>query len=384
MREVYSFTNIASLYRSNLWGKLSHSKNFKFHFYFGKIKSSGIKEIDFASGNLKSKSDQFHSVRNYLLLNKYLFWQSGVISTCIQKKMFSAIFLGNFFVLSTWIAVLICKLRGIKTVFWGHGMYGNETGLKRIVRLAFNKLPDNHLLYERRAKKLMVESGFNPEKLHVVFNSLDYEKMLGFRDNYKVNKLDLAIFFTNPELPYIIFTGRLTKVKKLLLLLEALNQLIMDGKNINLLMIGEGPEKEILLEYAIKQGITDYIHFYGPCYSEEKLSLLISQAEICVSPGNVGLTAVHSLSYGTPVCTHNNVHNQMPEMEAIEEGSTGIFFEENNEEALARAIEEWIFLNPRSRASIRDDCYKIIDSYYNPNYQLKVFENLLNDCKPFI
>ena len=44
-----------------------------------------------------------------------------------------------------------------------------------------------------------------------------------------------------------------------------------------------------------------------------------------VSPGNVGLTAIHSLSYGTPVLTHNNFNNQMPEVESIQPGFNGYF-----------------------------------------------------------
>ena len=52
--------------------------------------------------------------------------------------------------------------------------------------------------------------------------------------------------------------------------------------------------------------LQDQIWFYGACYDESKLGELIFNADLCVSPGNVGLTAVHSMGYGTPVITHNN------------------------------------------------------------------------------
>ncbi|GIS05973.1 MAG: hypothetical protein CM15mP109_07290 [Candidatus Dadabacteria bacterium] len=49
-----------------------------------------------------------------------------------------------------------------------------------------------------------------------------------------------------------------------------------------------------------------------------------------VSPGNTGLNAVHFLSYGPPVGTHNYFYNQMPEAAIIEaQKKTGFFFNEN-------------------------------------------------------
>ncbi len=67
------------------------------------------------------------------------------------------------------------------------------------------------------------------------------------------------------------------------------------------------------------------IWLYGACYDEEIIGELIFNAQLCVSPGNVGLTAMHSLVYGTPVITHNNFSNQSPEFEAIIDGKTGSF-----------------------------------------------------------
>ena len=48
-----------------------------------------------------------------------------------------------------------------------------------------------------------------------------------------------------------------------------------------------------------------------------------------VSPGNTGLNAVHALSYGTPVATHNNFNKQMPEAAVVEDQITGFLFNEN-------------------------------------------------------
>ena len=44
--------------------------------------------------------------------------------------------------------------------------------------------------------------------------------------------------------------------------------------------------------------------------------------DITVSPDKVGLTAIHSMAYGRPVITHDNMDRQGPEVEAVIPGRT--------------------------------------------------------------
>ena len=96
-----------------------------------------------------------------------------------------------------------------------------------------------------------------------------------------------------------------------------------------------------------------------------------------MSPGNVGLTCIHSLSYGTPVCTHNNFFNQMPESEIITDGKNGIFFEENSLEDLKEKIIFW-FDNLHGKYS-KEFIRKKIDESYNPANQIKIFNNIIEE-----
>lgn len=103
---------------------------------------------------------------------------------------------------------------------------------------------------------------------------------------------------------------------------------------------------------------------------------------MCVSPGNVGLTAIHSLTYGTPVCTHDDMANQMPEAGAIEDGYNG-FFKKGSVDNLKKKIENW-FSKDVDRRKLKEQCYEIVVEYYNPEYQLSVFERLINNKSPRI
>ena len=118
--------------------------------------------------------------------------------------------------------------------------------------------------------------------------------------------------------------------------------------------------------------------FFGQTYDELTISNLIYNATVCVSPGNVGLTAIHSMVYGTPVITHNDFPSQMPEFEAVIAGKTGDFFIKDNEEDLGRVIKKWTSPNV-DREEVRKECYRIIDERYNPIFQISVFKKVLNE-----
>jgi len=375
-KKIYNFTNIPSHYRSLLWEKLLDSISFDFHFFFGKKNKLNIKEIDFKSKNFQKYKHKLHLIENYWFRNRILVWQKGVIKTCLTHNFDTAIFLGEVQIVSNWIAMLICRIRRIQVVYWTHGIYGNESFFKKKLRVLFYKTANKLLLYEKRAKKLLIQEGLEESNLKVIYNSLDYDIHKKLRLSNDVIKKKNLTFFKDSERPYLIFVGRLTSTKRIDMLIKAVEKLNDMQLKVNLLLIGDGAEKQNLENLTIELNIHDSVHFYGACYDESYLGYFIYHASLCVSPGNVGLTAIHSLSFGTPVCTHSNLFNQMPEVEAIKEGMTGCYFEENNLDNLIEVIKNW--MNKKiKRENIRKQCYKVVDDYYNPYYQSQIMISLL-------
>jgi glycosyltransferase involved in cell wall biosynthesis len=379
--KIYNFTNIPSHYRGLLWEKLLNFSFFEYHFFFAIKNKLNIKEIDFERESFKKYSDRLHIIKNYWLKKRILIWQSGVVKSCLVDHFHTAIFLGEIQVLSTWLAMVICKLRGIQVVYWTHGIYGSESYLKKRIRVFFYNTADKVLLYERRAKKLLIEEGIKSEKMLVIFNSLNYDKHLKIRkdiETFKINQFKNELTFENKEVPYLIFVGRLTPVKKLDLVIKAVGAINKTNIKLNLLLIGQG---DLAITIELKKLVKNLnleanVQFYGACYDEIKLANLIYFSELCVSPGNVGLTAIHALSFGTPVCTHSNFFNQMPEVEVIEEKITGCFFEENNKDSLIDVIFNWVN-SDIDRLTVRKNCYKVIDVIYNPYNQVRIMKELI-------
>ncbi|MBO4451294.1 MAG: glycosyltransferase family 4 protein [Bacteroidaceae bacterium] len=176
------------------------------------------------------------------------------------------------------------------------------------------------------------------------------------------------------NLPVLIFIGRLTPIKRLDQLILALNLLHKRGSDYNLVFVGEGSEYTYLQRMIQEKDLSSRVWFYGSCYDETVNAELIYNADLCIAPGNVGLTAMHSMVYGTPVMTHNDKTWQMPEFEAISVGHTGDFFNRNDIEDMANKIELWFEKNKDTRERIRSNCFNEIDTSWTPAYQMNILK----------
>lgn len=303
-------------------------------------------------------------------LSRSLLWQKGVVRLAFRRDLEAVIFLGNVHFLSTWAAAIIARLGGKRVLFWTHGWIRRERGFKALIRTRFYKLAHGLLLYGNRAKQIGVEEGFPPTALYVINNSLDYEVQKTARSLVSFQRIQhvRTLLFGDPHIPVLICTSRLTKQRGLALLLDAMAQTQASGLMVSLVLVGEGPERERLERQAKELHLS--VHFHGPCYDEHTLAELIMSANVTVAPGQVGLTAIHSLAYGTPVITHDNPEDQMPEWEAIIPGETGDYFKCGDVQDLARVLVRWATL-PWPDERIRQRCVDVIARFYNPQFQIR-------------
>ncbi len=360
--------NYAPHYRKTIFERLTKEVNCAI--YCGNKIRVDIRKIDFDAIDFSIKE-----LQTIWFFNR-IAWMKGQIGLLFSKKYSTYVLTGQPFFLSDTIFILLSLFTKKKVLIWNHGPNGKETFLKKMYYKVFFSMLDGAFIYSDWSKKILVQNyTINPNSLHVIYNSLDYENHVAMRsaavdsDYYQKKK-----FFKNSSLPILIFIGRLTKIKRIDLVIETVKQLNNQGLHLNLMIIGDGPERNALMEKANDNN--SFIHFYGSCYDELENAKLLANADLCVSPGNVGLTGIHAMSFGTPVCTHDDFTNQMPEVGAVKESKTGTFYslKENN---LGQVITNW-FTNVKDRKEIRNHCYQKIDTFYNPNYQIKVFKEVLN------
>ncbi len=214
---------------------------------------------------------------------------------------------------------------------------------------------------------------FKKKNLEIVYNSLDYELQKKLFEKLESKKPSGIPHFKN-DYPTLLFIGRLTQQKKLEILIRAVKELDKSNYKVNLLIIGDGNERDRLIWLLAKLRLNNF-YICGSLYDEHEISSLIYNSDLCVSPGNVGLTAIHSLSYGTAVASHNNFNNQMPEVETIIQGVNGFLFKEGDSLDLAIKIKSFLEFKP-DKKKVR----QIIEEKYNIHYQKRIFDQLiLND-----
>ena len=361
--------NIAPLYREGIYRKMDDDPELEFDFLAGEESTGGIALMDL--GILKGFRGYLHNI--YRKGGK-LVWQKKAVRKAFSKKYDAYILTGNPGIRSNWIIALLARLTGRPVYLWTHGLHGDERGMKLRKNLWYFRLAGHLLLYGERPYRLLLERGYPARRMAVIYNSLDYDKQAAIRERIG-DRGFIRNYFGN-DLPLLVFVGRLTVAKKLNLLLEAMVRLESEGSACNLVLVGDGPARERLEKEADTLGLADRVWFYGETYDDHIIGTFLYHSAACVSPGNVGLTAIHSLTFGTPVVPHSDGNRQGPEYEAIEPGISGSLFAENDTEALAGAIRPWLGLGRQSREEVRAACRRIIDEKFNPDRQMQVLRTV--------
>jgi len=135
---------------------------------------------------------------------------------------------------------------------------------------------------------------------------------------------------------YFLFFGRLEdKIKNLTLLIEAYELSKLQQKKISLVLVGDGSDKETILNKIKSKGLNDFIQVLPfqkeiiPYIQNAKATVLTSYFE------GFPMSLVESLAVGTPVIS---VDCETGPREIIENKSNGLLVENHSKKALAEAM----------------------------------------------
>jgi len=272
--------------------------------------------------------------------------------------------------LANWFILYWGRIMHKKVFLWGHGPQCKSGIDKRYSK--FVKLASGFFVYGEDRVDSLVQYGVSKENIFVIHNSLDTSLQSHIFGLLKPSDIYKQHF--NNSAPVVIYIGRLQKRKKVNQIIDAIDRLKENGTDVNLTIIGDVKDDDSLVEYTMQKNISKQVWFFGPSYDESISAELIYNADVCVSPGSIGLTAIHCLSYGTPVITNNDFCSQMPEYLSITPGKTGAFYPSDDIDALACTIEEWTYANKRSRELVRVEARKKVLEEWSVDYQINVFD----------
>lgn len=180
-------------------------------------------------------------------------------------------------------------------------------------------------------KGLAEKIGVDPEKIRVIYNSVDFKKeaiaaKVGLREKL------------GQDTKIMITACRLVPWKGIEELIRIIPGLSVKFKNLAFVILGDGPDEERLKKIASGLGVSDKVYFWGRVDSREVIDYF-KEADIFVLNTNYeGLshTILEAMQAGTPVVATNVGGNP----ETIEDGETGLLVEYNNGEKIAKAAEK--------------------------------------------
>jgi len=178
----------------------------------------------------------------------------------------------------------------------------------------------------------------NSERVdHFIANSkavADRIKKIYGRESAIINPpVEARMFRPSPvDQDYYLVVSRLNSYKKIDIVVEAFNQLGLD-----LIIIGEGPDKSRLEALA-----KDNIRFLGRL-NDQETAKYYSKCRALIFPGleDFGIVPLEAMASGRPVIAFRGGGA----LETVVEGKTGLFFDKQEPQALAQAIEKFNFMS---------------------------------------
>ncbi|MFK4165598.1 glycosyltransferase [Paenibacillus lautus] len=218
----------------------------------------------------------------------------------------------------------------------------------------WGKKVDRYIALTEFSKMKFIESGLPENKIVV-------------KPNFISNKQNLESISNTIEKKYILYVGRISVEKGVQNLLEAW-QHINDKKNMKLIIVGDGQEKEHLSKlYA-----GETVRFVGNQPTHKVLDYM-EHAKYLLVPSiwyeGFPMTIVEAYSVGTPVICSKIGSLQ----EVVQNEVTGFHFQHDHIEDIQRVISE--ALNYENYPSMRK---KVIDVFQH-NYTEQINYKLLTD-----
>ena len=326
-------------------------------------------EVAHEGGFVKGRN--WHTTRDYFLKG-VCFWQTGVVPRVFCDPYDALIIWGDAWRISTWVAVFLARSRNRKVVMWTHGLYGTEGFLRKSLRVLFYRLSDHVFTYGRFSRDLLIAEGFASDEITVVSNSIpDTCSSVGNTDEHLLSLVD-------EEAIRICFIGRLQRGKTLDILIQLVAALRGSWRGeVVLHVVGDGPAREELVALSRLLNVGENVIFHGAQYDLSGIYDLVKGCICCVSPGNVGLTAMTSLRLGIPVITHSDPYHQMPEYEAVLSGVTGQLFTRGDVGDLMDKVFSLVGDVRAGRISATK-CKAMIESRYSVSAQIKKIKHAID------
>jgi glycosyltransferase involved in cell wall biosynthesis len=150
----------------------------------------------------------------------------------------------------------------------------------------------------------LMRHGWPQSKINVVWNGVDPEKY----DPQKSQREDILKIRKKYDVPedwnMLLFLGRLTWVKSIKNLVQAMPLVLEEYPKTKLVILGKGEEQSDVIEMANRLGIQDKVIYRFEFVSEDERILHYAAADVCIFPSiyePFGIVSLEAMSMAKPV-----------------------------------------------------------------------------------
>lgn len=263
---------------------------------------------------------------NEIKILGHFYWQTSIVKILLSSKVDILFITANPRYLSSWVALIIAKLNGVKVLLHGQGLYGKDkiSWSNKFTYYLYSKFCDQYVAYTQ----------FSKESL----KSLPIYKQTSVAENSIVNEYPISQKKGNEN--GILFVGRLRHGSNIDMLIQACieinNELTNSDSEIQLHIVGGGETLQSLQEQF--SGF-DCVHFWGEIYDSKEISEISKKCFAGCYPGDAGLSVLHYMSLSLAPIIHSTMSKHMgPEPSYVKDGFNGQYFERENFSSLKRSI----------------------------------------------
>ena len=305
--------------------------------------------------------------------DRELLWFGLALRTL--KREFFDVVISDYYtrMLSIWRMQSLQHKCNAGFILWGIGFHQYPTPLLDKIRLLMIKRTDALLLYSERESQRYQEMDVPAEKCFVAKNTVDVEGIQAGMAVTTREDIQTCRQKLNAEKgPLLMHIGRMANNKRLDLLLQILPRLQKKWPNIQLALIGEGPELQGLHRLAAKLSVTEIVHFLGPITDHKHLAPWILACDLIVAPGQVGLQAPMALVYGKTLVISDDPKLHGPEVQAFIPGQTGLDYRYENLDDLVYTVD-MLLADPEQRVKFAQVGSERVKKLMGPERMLEGF-----------
>jgi len=181
---------------------------------------------------------------------------------------------------------------------------GEGSEVVRYLERAMAEKADRIVTVSYAMRDHLASIGYPPSKIRVCWNGCDPEKY----DPARVEKEGLEElrrrYGISPNEQVVLFVGRLTWVKGVQNLIQAMPQILRDFPKVKLVLLGKGEGYSDLVSLVARLGVSDKVTFRSEWVTEEERILHYALSNVCVFPSlsePFGIVSLEAMSMEKPV-----------------------------------------------------------------------------------